>query len=66
VPERRYRYAPGLLDLCDPNVIEGEPIEPGSMVVITRDRVDPLGRIVWVRDGRGNEQSVFRSALQEP
>lgn len=61
-------YHPGLMDLTDPNVIRGRPIRPGAFVRVTRGgrgqpKVDPLGRIVWVEDDEGNEQSVWKKAL---
>ena len=60
--QRRYEYAPGLMDRCDPNVIAGTPlgIAPGSIVVVTKR----IGRaLVWILDANGNEQSVWRAAL---
>lgn len=60
--ERRYEYRPGIMDRCDPNVIAGSPlgIEPGALVTITK-RIGAA--LVWVRDARGNEQSVWKAAL---
>lgn len=59
-----YEYQPGLMDRTDPRVIRGRPIQPGAVVSILRDRVDPLGKIVWIVDQAGNEQSVWRAALK--
>lgn len=58
-----YTYRPGLLDLFRPNVIRGDAIAEGARVYITRHRVDPLEKIVWIRDAAGNEQSVWKKAL---
>lgn len=59
----RYQYRPGLDDRCSPNVIRGQAIRPNTMVTITNNRVDPCGLIVWITDGAGNEQSVWRRAI---
>ena len=60
--ERRYEYRPGLMDRCDPNVIAGSAlgIAPGALVTITK-RIGAA--LVWIRDERGNEQSVWKAAL---
>ena len=63
VKGRTYRYNPGLMDLTDPTIISGKPIKPGVIVKVTEDRVDPSGRLVWVQDAEGNEQSVWKAAL---
>ena len=60
--ERRYEYRPGLIDRCDPNLIAGSAlgIAPGTLVTITK-RIGAA--LVWIRDERGNEQSVWKAAL---
>ena len=61
--KKKFLYAPGLMDRCTPNVISGVPIEVGATVWITNPKVDPCGKIVWITDGKGNEQSVWKAAL---
>lgn len=57
---RRYEYSPGLMDMCDPNVITGEPIKGGAIVVV----VKRIGRaLAWIRDKHSNVQSVWSRAL---
>lgn len=58
-----WTYRPGLLDLFRPNVIRGVAIAEGARVFLVRDQVDPLGKIVWIQDMAGNQQSVWRKAL---
>lgn len=57
---RRYVYRPGLMDLCDPNVIEGCAIRPCAVVVISK-RIGQA--LAWIVDCHGNEQSVWKRAL---
>jgi hypothetical protein len=59
-----YIYLPALMDLTTPNVIRCQPIKQGEPVVIIKDRVDPMNKIVWIVDAVGNEQSVWRGALR--
>lgn len=59
-----YIYRPGMLDQDQPTVIEGEPIRTGAHVVITKEKIDPLGKFVFVIDAHGNRQSVYRAALE--
>lgn len=59
----KYKYEPGTLDKFDPKVIRGYPIKPGSVVNISKRKVDPCGYFRWIIDENGNEQSVFKQAL---
>lgn len=57
-------YKPGLMDACDPAVIRGHAIEPGSPVWIVRKRPHMLPTCFQViRDAHGNVQTVWRYAL---
>jgi hypothetical protein len=64
-----HTYHPGLMDLTSPTVIQGKPIEKGAEVRIMRggrnqEKLDPLGKLVWIQDANGNVQSVWKAALK--
>jgi len=58
-----YKYEPGYIDRCDPCIIYGSAIKPGSEVIISKSNVDPLKKFVFIVDKEGNRQSVFKSSL---
>jgi len=62
---KKYYYYPGSMDISDPRVLKGRPIKRGARVVVTRYKVDPQNRIVWIMDEHGNEQSVWKKALHK-
>jgi hypothetical protein len=54
-------YRPGIMDIVDPMVIKGQAIQEGSKVRITKR----IGKaFTWIEDQKGNEQSVWKRALQ--
>ena len=55
-------YDPVGWDRYDPKVIRGSVIKAGSKVVIT-GAPDPNLKMAWIRDNKGNEQSVMRGSL---
>ncbi len=61
---RAYRFRPVLLDWFEPTVIQGRPIENGSLVVIIGEVGDPLGKFVYIRDEQGNVESVHRTSMR--
>lgn len=71
-PNFPYVYRPGALDLSQPTVIKGRPIAPHTLVRVLAKR--PAGgksirgwgaTFAWIMDLHGNEQIVFRRALQK-
>ena len=58
-----HRYSPGYLDHWEPKVIKGNPIAPEAKVRITKQKVDPFGKFVFIEDAEGNQQSIYRIAL---
>ena len=61
----QYRYWPSYIDMTCPCVIKGEEIVRGSVVTITRKEVDPMGKFVFIKDEKGNIQSVYKTALEK-
>lgn len=61
---KKYIFSPFGLDLWDPKVIRGVPIDSGSIVEVTETKIDPLGKFVWIKDEKGNEQSVYKTSLE--
>ena len=59
-----YIYRPGLLDATDPKVIRGVPIQMGARVQVIHQGFDPLGLFCWIQDDQGNQQSVYKRALE--
>lgn len=60
-----YIYQPGFMDVCDPIVIRGKAIQPGTRVRISRNQRPPMfpAYFVVIVDERGNVQHCFKSAL---
>lgn len=58
-----YIYKQSRLDKKNPCVIYGKPIKDGAIVCIIARDVDPTGKVVFVEDNKGNEQSVFKNSL---
>lgn len=63
-----HTFQPGVMDIASPTVVRGSRIEPGSEVRIVRggrgqEKLDPLGKLVWVQDKAGNVQSVWKAGL---
>lgn len=68
----KYQYAPGALDIVQPTVIKGRPIARGARVRLLAKRpaggrtIASWGRtFAWIMDEHGNEQIVFKRALQQ-
>lgn len=68
----KYVYRPGVLDRFTPTVMAGRPIPPGTLVRVLAKR--PAGgktiagwsrTFAWIADIHGNEQIVFKRALQK-
>jgi hypothetical protein len=71
-PSFRYVYRPGVLDRFDPTMIKGRPIPPNTLVRVLAKRpaggktIQGWGRtFAWIADIHGNEQIVFRRALEK-
>jgi hypothetical protein len=71
-PSFRYVYRPGVLDRVDPTVIKGRAIPPHTLVRVFAKRpaggrmIRGWGRtFAWIMDIHGNEQIVFKRALQK-
>ncbi len=62
---KKYIYEPVMFDRFDPKVIEGLPIENGATVIITNEKFDPRNKFVWIKDEKGNEQSVYRTSIRK-
>jgi hypothetical protein len=67
-----YVYRPGVLDRVQPTIMAGHPIAPGTLVRRLAKRpaggraIRGWGRtFAWIADAQGNEQIVFRKALQK-
>ena len=58
-----YQFTPNLIDEVDPKVIEGYPIKRGSVVEITKRKIDPYNMFVFLQDNFGNRQSVYKNSL---
>lgn len=61
----KYLYDPILYDVIDPKVIEGEPIKENSIVEITKSNIDPCGYFRFIKDSKGNRQSVSKNSLKK-
>lgn len=62
---RKFIYKPIGFDRFDPKVISGHAIKEGSVVKITKENLDPRNMFVWIKDERGNEQSVDKRSLKK-
>jgi len=61
-----YVYSPGIMDRCDPMILKGVAIEPGSIVRRRRkpgDKHFHSAIWVWIEDIHGNLQSVYKNAI---
>jgi len=58
-------YQPNLLETIHPIVITGSAIRGGTIVTITGQVNDPLGKFVYIEDDKGNRMSVNKGSLRK-
>lgn len=55
---KKYKFTKSLMDILNPMVVEGSEILDGSEVTIIKRDIDPAHKFVYIKDEKGNVQSV--------